>query len=272
MSESKAPPRNDVRASRTAEPLNARSRRTAGAPFHHAVGERSPGSQLGGGFPYELGRLTGERAVGDRYPRDRGPDGTHVLSGCTRRRWLARRRADWLIGPPDHSTSRRRSLIAPRSSPTSASLASDASSSRSSRSGRRAAVVRRGGRSSHEPGHSLPDRQPSPPRPGPGCARTPGQTGRTCPDWASIRLSAAPAWRGEGCAKSVLQHRRARMLKVHDALAAGSASAAGSGADPTSRSSAAMNGGGWGVGAGGSSSGSGCSGNRGARGCHARSS
>jgi hypothetical protein len=82
-------------------------------PFHHAVGERSPGSQLGGGVPYELGRLTGERAVGDRYPRDRGPDGTHVLSGCTRRRWLARRRADWLIGPPDHSTSRRRSLIAP---------------------------------------------------------------------------------------------------------------------------------------------------------------
>jgi hypothetical protein len=27
-------------------------------PFHHAVGERSPGSQLGGGVPYELGRLT----------------------------------------------------------------------------------------------------------------------------------------------------------------------------------------------------------------------
>jgi hypothetical protein len=29
-------------------------------PFHHAVGERSPGSQPGGGVPYELGRLTAE--------------------------------------------------------------------------------------------------------------------------------------------------------------------------------------------------------------------
>jgi hypothetical protein len=41
-------------------------------PFHHTVGEQSPGSHLGAGVPYELGRLTGERAVGDRYPRDRG--------------------------------------------------------------------------------------------------------------------------------------------------------------------------------------------------------
>jgi hypothetical protein len=113
MSESEAPPRNDVRASRTAEPLRRSVSANSGSlRFITPSASGAPGSQLGGGVPYELGRLTGERAVGDRYPRDRGPDGTHVLSGCTRRRWLARRRADWLIGPPDHSTSRQRSLTA----------------------------------------------------------------------------------------------------------------------------------------------------------------